>query len=118
MGPGCLISLVPGKNGTIGRRQVVPLAADIDKTALHRIPCCIPQIALRVCVRIVQPQAKGVREPDGGRDVVGKLPLEIVLHRMINVSRAQRQVWGVGGIRAGESPCYRCISSTRRRVSR
>src|SRR6185437_12931452 len=112
MRPGCLIGLAPRKNGTICGRQVVLPAADIDKTALHQISRSIPQIALHVCVGIVLPHSQGVREFYGRSDIVGCLPLEVILDGMVDVTCTERLDSSIGRVCSGESPGYMCAPTS------
>ena len=106
MRPGCLIGLTPRENGAVGRRQVVSQATDIDKAILHQISRSIPQITLYVRVRVVLPHSQRIRELYGRSDIVGRLPLEVVLYGVIDISRPERLDRCIRRVCPGEGASY------------
>ena len=106
MRPGCLIGLTPRENRAVGRRQVVSKATDIDKAILHQISRSIPQITLYVRVRVVLPHSQRIRELYGRSDIVGRLPLEVVLYGVIDISRPERLDGCIRRVCPGEGTGY------------
>ena len=70
---------------------------------LHQVAGGISQVTLDRGISTVLPHAESICEPYRRSNIVGQLPLEIVLNGVVNVSRTDCLVGSVGGIRPAES---------------